>query len=154
MVPFLEEDWHISTKIFNTSEPSNAFFLRCFPLGTTTQNQIKNPWFPSDYLLKRSRVHTQQLFRFCEGCWNDLFRDTAYPPEPTVAGSKIRRSPVEVMSLSHYLPRFLAPSQVVGNGISEPSNSIISNLPIPIPRNGAATRCALRIPTTCQLWND
>ena len=39
----------------------------------------------------------------------------------TVGGSEIRRSPVEVGSSSHYLRRVLAPSQVVGNGNSEPS---------------------------------
>ena len=39
---------------------------------------------------------------------------------PTVAG----RNPANQLgkdSLSHYLQRVLAPSQVVGNGISEPS---------------------------------
>ena len=34
---------------------------------------------------------------------------------------EIRRSPVEVGSLTHYLRRVLPPSQVVGLGISEPS---------------------------------
>ena len=37
-----------------------------------------------------------------------------------IDGSEIRRSPVEVGSLSHYLRRFYT-SQVVGLGISEPS---------------------------------
>ena len=41
--------------------------------------------------------------------------------EHTVDGSEIRRAPVEVGILSHYLGRVLAPPQVVGNGISEPS---------------------------------
>ena len=40
---------------------------------------------------------------------------------PTIDGSEILRSPVEVGSLSYYLQGFWAPSQVVGLGISEPS---------------------------------
>ena len=38
---------------------------------------------------------------------------------------EILRSPVEVGSVSHYLRRVLAPSQVVRNGISEPSTVCI-----------------------------
>ena len=43
----------------------------------------------------------------------------------TVDGSEIWRSPVEVGSLSYYLRRVLAPSQVVGTGISEPSTVLV-----------------------------
>ena len=46
----------------------------------------------------------------------------------TVDASEILRSPVDTVSsyvnLSHYLPRVLAPSRVVGLGISEPSTTV------------------------------
>ena len=41
----------------------------------------------------------------------------------TVDGSEIRRSPVEVGSLSHYLRRVLYIQTVVGNGISAINSS-------------------------------
>ena len=65
--------------------------------------------------------HPQISRKHCEWPWMKIFEASSRPVEPntrTVDGSEIRRSPVEVASLSHYLQGFLTSQTVVGNGIS------------------------------------